>query len=243
VGDDGVIYYPGHKDGAGAGATAFNPSGTKRWGTPDGQDGPGRISGVALSWDGGTLYRAFAGEVEALDTSTGATRWRRAIAAKNVVFGGSPLLSANGILYWMGGDDFIYAACADDGSLLWKHHLESGTELWGPQSPALAADGTLYVFSSGTPVASGNLPGRLYAFGGPPVTTGAAGAGGGSDGGAGAGGGAATGSCMQLLRCCNEATGTNKTDCLMVYDEAVLEGGSACAAAYQALGEDFCPSP
>jgi outer membrane protein assembly factor BamB len=168
VGPDGTVY---------ADRFAFEPDGDLRWrrlvgnngwsggGSPQNQ----YLYGNALSNDG-TLYRARNGRVYAFDASTGATKWACQTAAGDNQFGGSPLLSTNGVLYVMGnpssGAASVYALAADDGRRLWSYQLPTSAGYWGPQSPALGPNGTLYVISSSEP-GSGGQTGRLHAFGGP----------------------------------------------------------------------------
>ena len=99
------------------------------------------------------------GSVYALDAATGATVWSAAIPGATS-FGGSPALSGNGVLYLVGdssssGNGWVFAVSASNGALLWQYELDHYWVYWGPQSPALGLDGTLYVLSSGF---------RLYAF-------------------------------------------------------------------------------
>lgn len=164
IGRDGTIF---------ADRYAFRPDGKLRWRRTDlAAADPPYLYGHALSADGSMVYRATQGRVYALDSSTGATRWACQIAPKAERFGGSPLVSANDVLYIMGdaggalGNDSIYALSAVDGRPLWTYKLHSTAVYWGPPSPALGPDGTLYVVSSGSTESPGPSA-RLYAFGGP----------------------------------------------------------------------------
>jgi outer membrane protein assembly factor BamB len=156
IGPEGTVY---------ADPYAFNPDGTLKWQRTD-LPAPNALHGAALSPDGSTLYRAARGKIYGLNTATGATRWMSTVAAETERFGGSPALSGNGILFVMdndegGGNSSVYAVLASDGTLLWRHELSSHAAYWGPQSPALGGDGTLYVTSSGD---YPQPPGRVYAF-------------------------------------------------------------------------------
>jgi outer membrane protein assembly factor BamB len=113
-----------------------------------------------VSADGSLVFTARGnGSVYALDAATGATIWSTAVPGATS-FGGSPVLSGNGILYLVGDSSSnsngrVFAVSASNGALLWQYELDHYWSYWGPQSPALGADGTLYVLSSGN---------RLYAF-------------------------------------------------------------------------------
>ncbi len=149
-------------------AVAFHPDGSVKWQRDD-LNAANYFHGVAISADGQTIYTAISGgHVYALDAATGATRWDSIIAPTSEAFGGSPALSGNGILYIMGSGDQIYAVSAADGALLWQYQLNSGASFyWGPTSPAIGPDGTLYVVTAGVngPWGKPNPPARLYAFG------------------------------------------------------------------------------
>jgi len=165
IGPEGTIYfhYPAYYDKR---FFAVNPDGTIQWQRTDIGDA-GFFKGVAMSANGSTLYTAADGKVMALDAATGTTIWSNAIADQNEEFGGSPVLSGNGILYFMGYGDKVYAVSSLDGALLWQYQLNTSSEYWGPQSPALGPDGTLYVIASGDK--PNKIPARLYAFYTPPT--------------------------------------------------------------------------
>jgi hypothetical protein len=75
--------------------------------------------------------------------------------------------------------------------------------------------------------------------------TGATGGTGGSTGGAGGTGGgvdAGSGTCAQLLACCNAATNEQiKSSCLMGYNAVMGQGDSACGAVYTQIKASVCP--
>jgi outer membrane protein assembly factor BamB len=163
---------------AGAGTVmAFNPDGSIKWESEDFWAGlyGHRVGfpGVAVSHDESTIYAPVTpeGEVVALDAQTGSTKWVSGVPDDQL--DSSPVLSANGVLYvagWTG----VYALREQDGALLWQYEFNSEARFWGPPSPALGADGTLYAVASGEPRATGEIPPRLYAFGKndiPAVTT------------------------------------------------------------------------
>jgi uncharacterized repeat protein (TIGR01451 family) len=168
IGPDSTIYVSGEYY-QNQHTTAFNPDGTVKWERAD-IGGPSFFAGLALSRDGSTIYRAGRlGRVDALNASTGAIVWTTTIVGTNE-FGGSPALSGNGILYLVGdhsstGTTNVYALNAIDGTLLWRYALNTEAVYWGPQSPAIGPDGTLYVVSSGDLGFGGTTSARLYAFG------------------------------------------------------------------------------
>jgi uncharacterized repeat protein (TIGR01451 family) len=158
IGPDDTIY---------TGAFAFNPDGTPQWTRSD--FGHKYLDGTALSADGSTLYYADSGVVYGLNTANGNTLWSNTIAGTDEGFGGSPVLSGDGILYIMGdtpnSNNNVYAVSAFDATLLWQYQLNSEEMYWGPQSPAIGPDGTLYVLASGNyGFGSSTQPARLYAF-------------------------------------------------------------------------------
>ncbi|MFA6112065.1 MAG: choice-of-anchor D domain-containing protein, partial [Candidatus Latescibacterota bacterium] len=162
IGLDGTIYV------ADDSVYAIDPAGRSKWSRSIGD--PGYFAGVAVSSDGSVIYTARSGgKVYALNAGTGQTVWASTIGDSTEQFGGSPVLSGNGILYVMGAGNRVYAVVASDGELLWQYTLSSFAIYWGPQSPALGPDGTLYVLSSGDlGIAGGVIPARLYAFYTPP---------------------------------------------------------------------------
>ena len=169
IGFDGTLFVAGDT-GAGSAMIAVNPSdGSLVWSRSD-IGGPGWFPGVAISEDGATVYAARkGGKVFALCACTGETIWESAVGGSGEQFGGNPALSGNGILYVMGDDGAsntqVYAVDATNGALLWKYQLNSYHVYWGPQSPAIGPDGTLYVVSSGNAgLGGGTTPARLYAF-------------------------------------------------------------------------------
>ena len=162
---DGTIISPG--DGYTTQIIAYNPDGSFKWRRADVGNG-GYLAGVAVSLDSMTIYAGRSGGiVYALDAQTGETKWS-SVVASGEKFSGSPALASNGIIYIMGTQDgmvgHIYAVLEIDGSLLWQSELNSPALFWGPQSPALDSDGTLYAAAPGTVIANGGLSGRLYAF-------------------------------------------------------------------------------
>ncbi|MFA6470171.1 MAG: PQQ-binding-like beta-propeller repeat protein [Bacteroidota bacterium] len=166
IDSNGTIYFPGEPSYNMYGAKAFNPDSTKKWQLDQTiSPGPGYLAGTTISSDDSTVYVRNGHTVSAVASSTGAVQWSVSIPGTFDAFGGSPLLSGNGILYMVSDYDEIFAISAYDGLLLWQYELNTGPMYWGPQSAALGANGTLYVVSSGDyGYAGGTTPARLYAF-------------------------------------------------------------------------------
>lgn len=159
---DGTIIIAGDMDSAGI--IAYNPDGTKKWERLDIGGPGGYFPGVAVSEHKGIVYTArTGGKMYALDAQDGTTKWSTTVTSGENL-DGSPALASNGVLYMMGTAGFLYAIRELDGTLLWQYELNMSSFYWGPQSPALGPDGTLYAVAPGTPPASGNLQARLYAF-------------------------------------------------------------------------------
>ena len=159
---DGTIVIAG--DPWGDPIVAYDPDGSTKWERADIGGPGGYFSGIAVSADQGTVYTAReGGTMYALNAQTGATRWFSTPAAGDDL-AGSPVLASNGIIYMMGSEGHIYGIREQDGSLLWKYQLNTPAFYWGPPSPALGNDGTLYAVAPGTVPYSGDIPGRLYAF-------------------------------------------------------------------------------
>ena len=163
VGPDGSIYVGGEAFGTQMKVVeALRPDGTVKWRRQD-LSTAGFYTGLALSADGKVVYRpSLDGTIYALDTATGATVWARRVTTDTL--GGSPALSGNSILYVQGLAGAVYAVDATNGSLLWEHQYDYPSGYWGPQSPALAPDGTLYAISMGKPYPSTDHPLRIYAY-------------------------------------------------------------------------------
>jgi outer membrane protein assembly factor BamB len=142
---------------------AFNPDGTKKWQRGDIGEQHGYFPGVAVSNDESTIFLARSGGMMyALNAQTGETKWSNKISSYEL--DGSPILASNGIIYVMSDADYVFAILELDGSLLWQYQLNASALYWGPPSPALGPDGTLYVTACGTVPALENIPGRIYAF-------------------------------------------------------------------------------
>lgn len=100
----------------------------------------GPISGsAAFSADGSTIYFGSEdGYVYAVDTSTGAMRWRTQTGGE--IFA-SPVVGADGAIYIGSLDGKFYALNPSDGSFKWPPK-QTGSSIYG--SAAIGRDGTLY---------------------------------------------------------------------------------------------------
>lgn len=115
----------------------------------------------AISPDNSTIFRGDNGGIfYAIDAHSGQTRWRFDMGIPGTGIDGTPLVAANGIVYFTTGglttgtpDDahgYVYALRTADGALLWRYEVGfAGADL------AMGPDGTLFVTSDDR---------RLYAF-------------------------------------------------------------------------------
>lgn len=109
IGDDGVIYVA---DDSGY-VYAVNENGTKRW---EKMVDPAGIAGMVLSPT--YLFVATSGgRVLALQPATGTEVWNQQYTTNEIV--GTPLLAANGYLYFADDDDNLYAVEQSTGALKW----------------------------------------------------------------------------------------------------------------------------
>jgi outer membrane protein assembly factor BamB len=160
---DGTIIIAGSQGYGYDAIIAFNPDGTKKWQKSDIGEQEGYFPGVAVSKDESTIYIARSGGIMyALYAQTGKTKWFNKISSFEL--DGCPVLTSNGVIFIMSNSDYVYAILELDGSLLWQFQLNTSAFYWGPPSPALGPDGTLYVPACGTVPYYGNIPGRLYAL-------------------------------------------------------------------------------
>jgi outer membrane protein assembly factor BamB len=139
IGADGMLYVC-----MGLTLYAVNPDGTEKWS----YCGPDYYPQLmpALAVDGTILVPCLGGAVVALNPD-GTSKWEFATLGDLC---GTPAMDAAGKVYFASTDRYFY--CVDaSGQLVWKQHLDAASY----SSPAIAADGTVYV-------GAGNL---LYAFG------------------------------------------------------------------------------
>lgn len=132
----------------------------------DAVDLEGQIYGTAaVSPDGETVYIGTydnisgleRSRVVALKTEDGTLRWADTAAAMNPGFAlgfvGSPALSADGAMLYIGCDDGkVYGIATADGSIAWSFDSGNPSEYF-ESTPAIGADGTIYI---------GGATGRIY---------------------------------------------------------------------------------
>jgi outer membrane protein assembly factor BamB len=149
VGPDGTIYLGGSSDGF----TALDPDGAIEWSVP--LDNWMYLASSAVSADGSTIYRGDNGGAFYAFDSSGSIKWTYDSGTDCYIFS-APVLTANGIVYFANGCGYVYALRAENGAFLWRYRIGNLSN----GSPAVGADGTLYVL--GTDEATGNA--ALYAF-------------------------------------------------------------------------------
>lgn len=140
VGPDGTVYI-GTRDGLVA-VTDNDTSAVIKWTFPMG--GRGAVSTPAIAADG-TLYIGGQGTVGSGATffainPDGTMKWASSLAK---FFRGSPVLDGAGRIYATSGRDVVAFNSATGGAPLWTYR--TGRNIYA--SPALAADGTLWVAS------------------------------------------------------------------------------------------------
>ncbi len=164
---------------AAAGLTAVSTSGAALWHadlTPQ-FDVNSLISGGGLSVDGAGLFATTGyGEVVALDTGSGAVRWRQRLDS---VASGAPL-ATGGVVYLTSRDGSAWALSQSDGRILWTvPGLPASAGVLGSAAPSFGGDRVFFPFTSGeigaigldgTPVwvgaVAGQRLGRAYASNG-----------------------------------------------------------------------------
>ncbi len=149
VGDDGTVYV-GSEDGK---LRAVLPDGKLKWETD--LSAPIRAP-IAIGRNGEVLASTYAKRpfLVAVDSHTGAEKWRYHIAAGEGPFHGiqsGALVDSEGYLY-LGGRDHTITCLSPEGTLVWQYKTDGQVD----SSPVLGPDGTLYV---------GCDDKRLYAFG------------------------------------------------------------------------------
>ena len=144
VGADNTVYI-GNSDNS---FCAVNPNGKIKWKAT--VENWMYYTTNAHSPDGALVYRGDNnGVLYAFDTKAGTIRWRFRVN-KETWFGHTPVVAANGIIYFTSGgwttsmsdtaQGYLYALNASTGALLWKYKVG-----FANQDPAIGPDGTLYV--------------------------------------------------------------------------------------------------
>ncbi len=136
IGPDGTIYYGAYHQNL----VALNPDGSRKW---EFNPGSAVVGTPAVGPDGAVYFGALGGGFYAFNEN-GTKRWEYA-AAGGVI--SSAALTGDGSIYFVAGDD-LHALNAD-GTLRWRTGVGgSGVDSPVYSSPAVAADGTLYVGST-----------------------------------------------------------------------------------------------
>lgn len=118
---------------------AINPDGSQKWRFRASNI---IISAAALASDGTIYVRSADGQLYALNPDTGTSKWSFRFGS-NTLANSAPVVAPNGNVYCVGADARLYAF-SPAGSLLWASHTEKVES-----SPALGADGTIYLGTTG----------------------------------------------------------------------------------------------
>lgn len=152
IGADGTVY-----SGGGSTMWAINPNGTEKWRYVTGS---GIRSSPALSPDGSRVYAASCDAyLYALNAATGEFIWSISVPLITATTSPSPAVSPSGMIYMgsngasLGGGLYSGAIYAIDpmGTVVWEY--PAGYDV--RSSPAISADGTIYI---------GVMDGFVYAF-------------------------------------------------------------------------------
>jgi hypothetical protein len=133
IGLDGTIYV-----GADNSLYAIKPDGTKKWSYSIGNEVQ---SSPAIGWDGTIYVGSNSPYLYALNPN-GTLKWKYATGG-SWVFSSSPVIGNYGYIFVASWDNYLYAL-RPDGTLRWK--FKTFWTLMGA-SPAIGADGTIYVGS------------------------------------------------------------------------------------------------
>ncbi len=147
IGADGTVYAASY----GGSLRAFSPAdGTEKWQLYV-TGSHCSSQGAAIGKDG-TIYVGGRDHLDAINPD-GTRKW--ACNLDNIVYGG-PAIGPDGTIYALAG---ALCAVAPDGTLKWQY--EAGYGSFKETSPAIGADGTVYVGSSGGSVFAVNPDGTL----------------------------------------------------------------------------------
>lgn len=147
IADDGTIYVVSFDEYL----HAVNPNGTMKW-----KSFCGAGTSPTISWDG-TIYCG-GYDLYAFYPENGSVKW--IFDVPGTVEGGTPCNSIDGTIYLGTWDGGYLIAVNPDGTEQWRKKLNQYTD----SPPAIGADGTVYIGSSGNPG-----EGWLYAFGKGPL--------------------------------------------------------------------------
>ena len=143
VGTDGTVYFgAGSGDDDDTNVYAVTSAGTKKWSVSTGESG---IIGAspAIGTDG-TVYIGGTDKIlYALDGSTGSRKWT---FTAGTAISSTAAIGTDGTVYFR--DDAKLYALSSTGSLRWTFDLAGSTD-GTYSSPAIAADGTIYVGTNG----------------------------------------------------------------------------------------------
>jgi len=134
IADDGTVYFLGISQ-----FYAINPDGTQKWAI----DVTGQYACPAIGSDGTIyLWGEIDGKLHAIRPEDGSEKW--SFTAEGFAMNSSAAVGPDGIIYAMGGSDGnLYAINPTDGSQRWAFKMGNGSQ----SSPAIGADGTIYVGS------------------------------------------------------------------------------------------------
>jgi outer membrane protein assembly factor BamB len=136
IGADGVVYFS-----TATAIQAVKPDGSAKWSHPRGEK-PVRWSSPAIGKDG-TVY--VVGERLLALRSDGSLAWSYAPASGPLKgFAAHPAVGGEGVIYFGAGHDMH--AVRPDGTEKWVRRIG-----WTESSPAIAADGTLYIGTGSRP--------------------------------------------------------------------------------------------
>lgn len=116
-----------------------NADGSRRWRT---QVSAVIRSSPAVARDGTVYARADDGRLHAFDPTSGFIKWSFSMGTATTATPSSPVVGPDGTVYCAGGDSRLYAI-SPDGARRWSFSTD-----YMAGSPALAADGTIYIGTS-----------------------------------------------------------------------------------------------
>ncbi len=116
-----------------------NADGSRRWRT---QVSAVIRSSPAIARDGTVYARADDGRLHAFDPTSGFVKWSFSMGTATTATPSSPVVAPDGTIYCAGGDSRLYAI-SPDGVRRWSFSTD-----YMAGSPALAADGTIYIGTS-----------------------------------------------------------------------------------------------